>query len=58
MSMLTFNESCKPQMIEQHKTSNSKAFLSPINHTQNYGYESQEKLRGLEYKIVYLQKSY
>lgn len=56
--MLTFNEICKPQMIEQHKTSNSKAFLSPINHTQNYGYESQEKLRGLEYKIVYLQKSY
>lgn len=56
--MLKFNENRKPEMIEQHKTSNSKAFLSPTNHTQNYGYENQEKLRGLDYKVVHLQRSY
>lgn len=38
---------------EQHKTSNSKAFFSPTNHTQNYRHENQEKLRDLIYKITY-----
>lgn len=51
--MLKFNENCKPERTEQHKTSNSKAFFSPTNHTQNYGYENQEKMRDLEYKSFY-----
>lgn len=50
MPVLKLNENCKPQRIERHKTSNSKAFFSPTNHTQNYGYENQEKVRDLEYK--------
>ena len=52
--MPKFNKNCKPEMIEQHKTSNSKAFFSPTNHNQNYGYDNQEKLRDLVYKIIYL----
>jgi hypothetical protein len=32
-------------------------FFSPTNYTQNYGCEIQEKLRDLEYKTIYLQKS-
>ena len=53
MPMLKFNENCKPKRIEQHKTSNSRAFFSSTNHTQNYGSENPEKLRDLEYKSVY-----
>lgn len=48
--MLKFNENCKPKRTEKHKTSNSKAFFSPANHTQNYGYENQGKVRDLQYK--------
>ena len=46
-------ENCKRETTEQHKPSNSKAFFSPTNHTQNYGYENQETLRDLIYKITY-----
>lgn len=50
MSVLKFNENRKPERTEQHKPSNSRAFFSSTNHTQNYGYENQEKLRHLESK--------